>query len=40
VNRGGATGEEIVKLAKKITNDVNDKFNIALYPEAIIIDNK
>jgi len=39
VNRGGATGEEIVNLAKTITNDVKNKFGISLNPETIIIGN-
>ena len=33
VNRGGATGEDIVVLCKTICQDVKDKFGIDLYPE-------
>ena len=37
VNRGGATGCEIVSLCEMIRKDVADKFAIAIYPEVNII---
>ena len=37
VNRGGATGEEIVTLCKTIQNDVKAKFGIDIYPEVNVI---
>ncbi len=37
VNRGGATGEEIVTLCETIRNDVFSKFGIEIYPEVNII---
>ena len=33
VNRGGAKGEDIVRLYRKIQEDVHDKFGIDIYPE-------
>ena len=37
VNRGGATGEEIVTLCEAIRKDVKEKFGIDIYPEVNII---
>ena len=37
VNRGGATGEEIVTLCETIRHDVFDKFGIEIHPEVNII---
>ena len=37
VNRGGATGSEIVALCETIRRDVNDKFGIDIHPEVNII---
>lgn len=37
VNRGGATGEEIVNLCNMIRSDVKEKFGIEIYPEVNII---
>jgi UDP-N-acetylmuramate dehydrogenase len=36
VNRGGATGEDVVRLMKKIQEDVKLKFDIEIYPEVNI----
>ena len=37
VNRGGATGQDIVRLCQAIQHDVQQKFGIAIYPEVNII---
>ena len=37
VNRGGATGQEIVELCKVIQRDVKEKFDIEIFPEVNII---
>jgi len=37
VNRGGATGEEVVALSDAICKDVKDKFDIDIFPEVNII---
>ena len=37
VNRGGATGEEVVALCQRIQQDVKDKFDIEIYPEVNIV---
>lgn len=37
VNRGGATGKEIVALCETIQRDVKEKFDIDIYPEVNII---
>ena len=37
VNHGGATGAEVWALAQQIQADVQEKFGIAIHPEANII---
>ena len=37
VNRGGATGKDIIKLCEAIQNDVWQQFSIAIYPEVNIV---
>jgi UDP-N-acetylmuramate dehydrogenase len=37
VNRGGATGQEVVALSQTIINDVKEKFGIEIHPEVNII---
>ena len=37
VNRGGATGDEIVALCRQIQADVQQKFGIDIYPEVNVI---
>lgn len=36
VNRGGATGQEVLHLCEAIQNDVKAKFGIKIYPEVNI----
>lgn len=38
VNRGGATGGDVVMLAEKVRREVNHKFHVILQPEANYID--
>lgn len=37
VNKGGATGEEIVRLCETIRKDVHDRFGIEIHPEVNVI---
>jgi UDP-N-acetylmuramate dehydrogenase len=37
VNRGEATGREIVDLCEAIRNDVRQRFGIEIYPEVNIV---
>ena len=37
VNRGGATGSEVVSLCNDICNDVKQRFGIEIHPEVNII---
>ena len=37
VNRGGATGTEVVRLSQEIQNSVYDKFGISILPEVNFI---
>ena len=37
VNRGGATGDEVVRLCEAIRRDVKEKFGISIYPEVNIV---
>ena len=37
VNRGGATGDEVVTLYKRIIEDVKAKFGIEIHPEVNVI---
>lgn len=37
VNRGGATGEEIVALYKRIMHDVKERFGVEIHPEVNVI---
>jgi len=37
VNRGGATGNDIVTLCRAIQHDVYERFNIELHPEVLIV---
>ena len=37
VNRGGATGQEIVSLCEAIRHDVRDRFGIEICPEVNIV---
>lgn len=38
VNKGGATGENIIKLIEKVTNEVKNEFHVDLILEQIIVD--
>jgi UDP-N-acetylmuramate dehydrogenase len=37
VNRGGATGREILELAREVQTCVAEKFGVMLEPEAVIV---
>jgi UDP-N-acetylmuramate dehydrogenase len=37
VNRGGATGSDIVRLCEAVRSDVKTRFQIDIYPEVNII---
>jgi UDP-N-acetylmuramate dehydrogenase len=37
INRGGAKGTDILKLADAIRDSIREKFNIEIYPEVSII---
>jgi len=37
VNRGGASGREILDLAREVQERVADKFGVLLEPEAVIV---
>ena len=37
VNRGGATGAEILDLARQIQSDVRATYGVALEPEPVIL---
>jgi UDP-N-acetylmuramate dehydrogenase len=37
VNRGGATGKEILDLAREVQDRVRQKFDVALEPEPVIV---
>ena len=37
VNRGGATGSEVVALYQRIIKDVKDEFGIEIHPEVNVI---
>ena len=37
VNRGGATGREIVDLMQRIQDDVKHRFGIDIYPEVNVV---
>jgi UDP-N-acetylmuramate dehydrogenase len=37
VNRGGATGAEILALAREVQQRVADAFDVALEPEPLIV---
>jgi UDP-N-acetylmuramate dehydrogenase len=37
VNRGGASGQDVVRLAQAVQADVMGKFGVALEPEPIFV---
>jgi UDP-N-acetylmuramate dehydrogenase len=37
VNRGGASGREILELAREVQQRVAEKFGVLLEPEAVIV---
>jgi UDP-N-acetylmuramate dehydrogenase len=37
VNRGGATGAEILELAREVQDRVERKFGVSLEPEPVIV---
>jgi UDP-N-acetylmuramate dehydrogenase len=37
VNRGGASGADLLHLANKIRNDVNEKYGVMLEAEPVIV---
>jgi UDP-N-acetylmuramate dehydrogenase len=37
INKGGATGNEVVELSNQIRSSVEAKFNIKIYPEVIFL---
>jgi UDP-N-acetylmuramate dehydrogenase len=37
VNRGGATGAEVLALAQRIQQDVIQRFGVALEPEPLVL---
>ena len=37
VNRGGATGKDVLQLCERIRNDVRQRFGVEIYPEVNIL---